>query len=167
MSFMRSPVAFIGYSNSGKTTLLVELVRRLTARGERVAVIKHTHHDPANRKPRGDTELFLEAGATRVVLAGTTHASILTPELPDEVRAFDDAKEIASWLDADRIFVEGFKSLSLWPRILVERVESEPLRPIPGVVAIVTNSSEAFEVPTFGHDDVGGLIAFLDRIASP
>ncbi len=162
---MRSPVAFIGYSSSGKTTLIVSLVERLSRAGERVAVIKHTHHDPSDRKKRGDTELFLEAGASEVVLAGRTQAVVLTQAEPSAARTFASAAEIPDWLDADRILVEGFKSLDLWPRILVERVEAELIRPIPEVEAVVTNSPEVFDVPTFRHVDLEGLCTFLDRIA--
>ena len=34
-----------GYSGSGKTTLLEKLIPQFTARGLKVAVIKHAHHD--------------------------------------------------------------------------------------------------------------------------
>lgn len=162
---MRTPVAFIGYSKSGKTTLLVSLVGLLAREGERVAVIKHTHHEPARRKPRGDTERFLEAGAVTVVLAGRGDAVIQHPDGAAEPRRFESAAEIPGWLDADRVLVEGFKSLDLWPRILVEREEGETIRPLPEVSAVVTDSPETFDLPRFRHDDLPGIREFLDRIS--
>jgi molybdopterin-guanine dinucleotide biosynthesis protein B len=40
----RLPIlGFVGYSGSGKTTLLCKLLPLLTARGLRIAVIKHEH----------------------------------------------------------------------------------------------------------------------------
>jgi molybdopterin-guanine dinucleotide biosynthesis protein B len=166
MKWMRKPVAFIGSSDSGKTTLLVALVRRLSRAGERVAVIKHTHHDPSKRKPRGDTERFLEAGAVQVVLAGKTEAVLMNGGDSPTLRSFATARDLPTWLDADRILIEGFKSLDLWPRVLVERSGGERVRPLPSVAAVVTDSSERFDVPSFRHDDLDGLIAFLDRIAA-
>ena len=166
MAPMRTPVAFIGYSNSGKTTLLVSLVEHFVAAGERVALIKHTHHDPAKRKPRGDTERFIDAGASTVVLAGHGLAALMTANEATEERPFTSAAEIVSWLRADRVLVEGFKSLTTWPRILVERDGVEPMRPRPAVEAVVTDSSETLGVPTFRHDDIREIGAFLDRISA-
>lgn len=162
---MNDPVAFVGTSNSGKTTLLIALVTRLAQAGERVAVIKHTHHDPARRKPRGDTELFLDAGASQVVLAGRDEAVILSPDSEPLLRRFESAGEIPLWLEADRVLVEGFKSLDLWPRILVERSGEELVRPIPDVVAVVSDMDENFGCPRFRHDEVAELCAFLDRLS--
>lgn len=162
---MRSPVAFIGYSNSGKTTLLVSLVDEFARAGERVAVIKHTHHDPTRRKPWGDTERFLEAGAVQVVLAGHNEAVIMRKDEEPQKRPLSSVDQIPSWLDADRIFVEGFKTLDLWPRVLVERVVGELVRPIPQVEAVVTDSMDHFDVPSFRHDDLDGLREFLDKIS--
>lgn len=166
MSLMRTPVAFIGYSNSGKTTFLISLVESLAKRGERVAVIKHTHHDPSRRKPRGDTERFLEAGALQVVLAGEGEAVITRSDGHTDSRSFESAGELPGWLEADHVLVEGFKSLDLWPRILVERRDGELIRPVPPVLAVITDSEETFEVPRFRHGDVDGVLAFLDRIAA-
>jgi len=163
---MRSPVAFIGFSNSGKTTFLVSLVDLLARSGERVAVIKHTHHDPSKRKPRGDTELFLEAGAVQVVLAGNGEAVVLNQAGEAETVRFASVSELPGFVDADRILIEGFKSLDLWPRILVERIDGECMRPMPAVLAVITDSSEALDIPQFRHDDLTGVRAFLDRITS-
>jgi len=161
---MRSPVAFIGFSNSGKTTFLASLVGLLARSGERVAVIKHTHHDPAKRKAYGDTERFLDAGAIQVVLAGNGEAVVMNQLGGAETVRFTSASELPAILEADRILVEGFKSLDLWPRILVERVEGECIRPLPKVLAVITNSPDTFDVPRFRHDDLDGVRAFLDRI---
>jgi molybdopterin-guanine dinucleotide biosynthesis protein B len=166
MSSMRTPVAFIGYSGSGKTTFLISLVAMLSTRGERVAVIKHTHHEPSTRKPRGDTERFLEAGAVRAVLAGRNEAIVMERSGTAVLRHFRSAAEIPGWLDADRVLVEGFKSLELCPRILVERGDVERIRPVPSVVAVITDVSEAFDVPRFAHDDLDGIRTFLDRITT-
>jgi len=45
---MKSKIPIIsvaGISNSGKTTLIVKLIKELKVRGFRVATIKHSHHD--------------------------------------------------------------------------------------------------------------------------
>ena len=61
-----------GYKNAGKTTLVVELVRELTARGLRVATVKHAHHEFDIDHPGKDSYLHREAGATEVIVAPGT-----------------------------------------------------------------------------------------------
>ena len=56
-------VAVCGVKNSGKTTLLAELVKELTARGKLAAVIKHDGHDFSCDIPGTDSFLLKEAGA--------------------------------------------------------------------------------------------------------
>lgn len=92
-------LAVTGFSNSGKTTLIVELIQHCVARGERVAAIKHTHHDVSDRN-EGDTSLFLEAGASQVIL------------LNDR-----EAIQWGALAPIDVVFIEGFKSYNGWPRI--------------------------------------------------
>ena len=53
----------VGWSGSGKTTLLEYLVARLAARGLRINVIKHSHHDVLLEPPHKDSARFRMAGA--------------------------------------------------------------------------------------------------------
>ena len=92
-------LAVTGWSGSGKTTLLVALIKHCVARGERVAAIKHTHHE-INDRNEGDTARFLEAGASQVILTND--------------------REAIQWGTAasvDVVLIEGFKSYHGWPRI--------------------------------------------------
>ena len=56
----------IGRKNSGKTTLVSELVTEFTARGYRVGTIKHTHHQHELDVPGKDSYRHREAGAAIV-----------------------------------------------------------------------------------------------------
>ena len=102
-------------SGSGKTTLLVALIRHFVERGERVAAIKHTHH-PLNQNRRGDTARFEAAGAEPVILAGEREAVIFTR---DDARTivFNGPDDLLGHIDADIVFVEGFKQFEQWPRL--------------------------------------------------
>src|SRR3712207_1371513 len=62
-------IGIVGWKNSGKTTLVVELVRLLTARGLQVATIKHAHHHFDVDHPGKDSYRHREAGATDVIVA--------------------------------------------------------------------------------------------------
>ena len=62
-------MGIVGWKNSGKTTLVVELVRVLTARGLRVATIKHAHHEFDIDQPGKDSYLHRAAGAADVIVS--------------------------------------------------------------------------------------------------
>jgi len=52
-----------GKSNSGKTTLLVKIIREAKRRGWRVAILKHDVHGFEMDKPGKDTWRHAQAGA--------------------------------------------------------------------------------------------------------
>jgi threonine synthase len=62
-------VGFAGYSGSGKTTLIERVIPALKARGLRVSVVKHAHHNFDIDQPGKDTWRHREAGAFEVVVA--------------------------------------------------------------------------------------------------
>ena len=106
-----------GPSGAGKTTLIVELIRRYAADGLRVGAIKHTHH-PLNEEHRGDTGKFLDAGAEPVILASHGAAVIFTRR--GTARAtYGDARELLARLDADVVLIEGFKDAEAWPKVTI------------------------------------------------
>jgi molybdopterin-guanine dinucleotide biosynthesis protein B len=112
--------AFAGWSRSGKTTLITELIRRLVARGERVAAIKHTHH-PLVTENRGDTAMFLAAGAMPAILARDNEAIVFTGTSSQRVSYQSPGDLPALCGDVDFVLVEGFKTFDGWARFDVQR----------------------------------------------
>lgn len=55
-------LSFAGYSDSGKTTLLMRLIPELEKRGIRTAYLKHTHHPVAMPPQDRDSQRALAAG---------------------------------------------------------------------------------------------------------
>lgn len=163
---MRRPVGIIGFSRSGKTTLAVALVRHFSARGERVAYVKHTHHAVGELTDGGDSRLALEAGAAVVLVADEDEAVRWDSEggkgAPE---SYDDPAALVAAIDADRIFVEGWKDLRLWPVILVEREGLEHLRPATEIAAVVSDADAGLSVPRFAPGDLAAIAAFVDRIS--
>lgn len=163
---MRKPVGVIGFSSSGKTALAVALVRVFSERGERVAYVKHTHHAVGSLGDGGDTRRALDAGAS-VAIVADDEESILWDR--DGARAgpepYEDPAALVASIDADRIFVEGWKDLRLWPVILVERSGLETMRPVEGIAAVVSDCEESLPVPCFAPGDIGAIAQFVDGIA--
>jgi molybdopterin-guanine dinucleotide biosynthesis protein MobB len=108
--------AITGFSGAGKTTLIVALIRRFVAAGERVGAIKHTHH-VLNEERRGDTGAFLEAGAEPVVFAGNGEAVVFRHNGVARARYVDERELLQFFGDDDVVLVEGFKSSVVWTKV--------------------------------------------------
>jgi molybdopterin-guanine dinucleotide biosynthesis protein B len=101
----------VGWSGSGKTSLLEALIVRLAGQGLRVNVVKHSHHDVELEPPRKDSARLRMAGAAEVMLASPYRVAILR-----ELRGAREpslAEQLARLAPADLTLVEGYK----WERI--------------------------------------------------
>ncbi len=111
--------AFTGDSGSGKTTAIAKLIEYFVREGKRVGALKHTHH-PLNEDDRGDTATFRRAGANPVILAADREAVLFAGKTTQPVR-FDDPRELLEHFVSDIVFIEGFKSVAVWPRIELDK----------------------------------------------
>jgi molybdopterin-guanine dinucleotide biosynthesis protein MobB len=158
---------FIGKSGSGKTTLIETLARRAVARGRSVAAIKHTHHAVAATR-RGDTERLIAAGAEPVILCSDEAAIRFTR---GEAAALNDVRveTLLRSLDTELVFIEGFKNIGDWPRLLF--AGDETIEVPPHVVAVIGSSAAASALlpalPHFAREDTANIALFLDRITGP
>jgi molybdopterin-guanine dinucleotide biosynthesis protein MobB len=101
-------MGIVGWKNSGKTTLVVALVRRLTARGLKVATIKHAHHDFDIDHPGKDSYRHREAGASEVIVAsGARWAQVHELRGAPEPELAELLPRLSSGIDI--VLVEGFK----------------------------------------------------------
>jgi molybdopterin-guanine dinucleotide biosynthesis protein MobB len=109
-------LAFCGYSNTGKTTLLERLTSAFAASGLAIAYLKHdAHHFDLDREGK-DTDRLAKAGARPVFISSAQESAKLRgPGIegphPSPLVAFD-------FLDADLLLVEGWKRAGL-PRVAV------------------------------------------------
>ena len=141
-------VAICGLSGAGKTWLVERLVERLTAKGVRVATVKHDAHGFDPDPPGKDTARHRAAGAVSTILVGPSRAALVHEgalELREAVRRCA--------IDADLVLVEGFKADRTLPKIEIaargrERVHAAPL------LALVTDADHRDAgVPVFGTSE--------------
>jgi molybdopterin-guanine dinucleotide biosynthesis protein B len=138
---MPGVLAVVGWSGSGKTTLLEFLVAQLAARGLRVNVVKHSHHDIELEPPHKDSARMRIAGAAEVMIASPYRYAILR-----ELRGEPEpplAEHLARLAPADLTLVEGYKWEPL-PKLEVWRpsLGRAPLFPgDPLVVAVASDEA--------------------------
>ncbi len=116
---MNKVVSVIGWSNSGKTTMIKELIIELKRRDYRVATIKHDAHKFKIDKPGKDSWIHRKAGAEVVMLTSRDKIAMIKeiqkPIPVDEL--------IADYLEQDKfdlIIIEGYKR-GPYPKIEVFR----------------------------------------------
>lgn len=154
-------VAVSGPSGAGKTRLLRRLLPALSARGLRVAVLKHTRHPhPLDRRGK-DTEVLVRAGAVAAAIQGPHAMALFGPPTAGP-------RALARLLPpCDLVLAEGWRDEPL-PRVEVHRrgVGSGFLCAADRrVIAVVTDEPPPRRLPVFGPDEVEPLADFLvDRL---
>jgi molybdopterin-guanine dinucleotide biosynthesis protein B len=100
-------VAIVGKKKSGKTTVLVKIAAELSARGWRVATIKHSHGFTMDHEGRDTWRHRHEGHALRTVIASENEFAVLG-EWPkaQPLDPVDLAQRFLS--DADLVLVEGY-----------------------------------------------------------
>ncbi|WP_312994153.1 molybdopterin-guanine dinucleotide biosynthesis protein B [Achromobacter animicus] len=152
-----------GRSGSGKTTLIEAMLPLLGARGLRVNVIKHSHHDFQMEPPGKDSARFRTAGAQEVMIASPYRYAIVH-ELRDAPEPTLEA-QLARLSPADLVLVEGFKQAAI-PRIEVYRpaLGKPPLHTEdPTFVAVVTDAPLNIALPCLPLNEPTQVADFLCR----
>ena len=124
--------AVCGIKNSGKTTLLEGLIRTLTARGLKVAVIKHDGHDFECDVPGTDSWRFARAGARGVSVYSESQLFIrkmreITRAETDPCAGGQDKLQEESEQEFLRSLAEVFSEADV---LLIEGCKDSPFRKI-------------------------------------
>jgi molybdopterin-guanine dinucleotide biosynthesis protein B len=138
---------FIGRSGAGKTTLILDVIAVLRARGFIVSAIKRAHDGLDLDRPGKDSWRMREAGCREVMVAGDRRFALLH-EYHDDAEPSPLA--LAARLEkADIVLFEGFRSAPI-PMI-------EVFRPVlglpmlwpqhPSVVAVATDDEVDIPLP--------------------
>lgn len=165
---MQSPPAnprlfgIVGWSGQGKTTLLVELVALLTARGLKVSTIKHAHHDFDLDKPGKDSWRHREAGAAEVLISSGTRWALLHENRGAPEPGLDDL--LPKLGPVDLVLVEGFKrhahpKLEVWRKA---QGQTPLWREEGDIVAVASNDPLPPDAPRpLALDDHQAIAAFI------
>ncbi len=121
---IKSPLPLLGfaaYSGTGKTTLLCKIIPLLKAKGIRIGVVKHAHHDIDIDHPKKDSYELRQSGATKIVVASRKRTAIIIEHADNQQEpTLEEALKNIHTKGLDLILVEGFK-LSSFPKIELHR----------------------------------------------
>ncbi|ACL60081.1 molybdopterin-guanine dinucleotide biosynthesis protein B [Methylobacterium nodulans] len=161
-------IGLAGWSGAGKTTLLRRLIPALTARGLRIATLKHAHHAFDVDQPGKDSYLHREAGASEVIVS-SARRWVQIHEVGEGPEA-TLAALLGRLGPCDIVLVEGFKR-EAHPKLEVFREANgrPPLHPEdPRIVAVASDVPfPDAAVPVLPLDDVEAIAAAVLARAEP
>jgi molybdopterin-guanine dinucleotide biosynthesis protein B len=158
---MTAIVSFIGWHDSGKTTLATKVVSELKNLGYRVAVIKSSSETGIEFDKEGtDTSLHKQAGAESVMLVA-----------PDQMVLQMKNNNLSLttlahryFPDTDIVIGEGFKRARKVPKIEVFHDRDQRLRDeVHGVIAVATNLDGIVEDYVFRLDEAREIAHFIEK----
>ncbi len=156
-------VTFIGWHNSGKTTIAVEVVKHLKKRGYRVAVIKSSSTKKISFDTKDtDTFKYRKTGADSILFVA-----------PDQMVLFsNNPKKSLHTLahqyfpDVDIVVGEGFKNEKSVPKIEVVRESKKILyKKDTDIIAIVTDL-DISDCKVFKTNQYSQLASFIENCSS-
>ncbi len=154
-------IAIVGYSQSGKTTLIEKLIPELISRGYRVATAKHTHHNVVPDDAEKDSWRHLRAGGAAVVLS-SPRAVVMTKTTTGETGVDEISRLLGEQYDL--VIAEGFKSDRNVAKIEVHRQAAGPLLTgVPNLLAIASDEPLDTKVRQISLEDVAGLADIIEE----
>ena len=159
-------IGFAGWSGSGKTTIIEQVVPVLRAENLSISLIKHAHHQFDIDQPGKDTWRHRRAGCREVLVTSRARWALMH-ELQDEPE-MSLPGALARLSPCDLVLIEGFKRAAI-PKLEVYRsaVGKPALYPDdPNVIGVATDAPEALvgaPVPVLDLSNVAAIAEFVIR----
>ena len=158
---MSSIVTFIGWHDSGKTTLATRVVAELKQLGYRVGVIKSSSEAGLEfDTPGTDTFKHKEAGADSVMIVAPDQMVLQTRNRGLSLRTLAHRY----FPDVDIVIGEGFKTARQVSKIEVFKSLDQRLRDeVSGVIAVATDLPGVVADYVFRLDEAEEIALFLEK----
>ena len=147
-------IAVIGWKNSGKTTLVSNLVKFYKEKKIKVGVVKHAHHSFDIDHPNTDSYKIRKSGAYKTTLVSDKRLALIEEKIEPQIN-LDSLIEINK--DCDLIIFEGFKSYNELIKIEVSLQMNNKdylYKSINNVKYIVTDDDIDHPIQTFNHSQI-------------
>ncbi len=156
-------IAFCGYSDSGKTTLITQLIEKMTPQYQ-IGYLKHDAHRFQMDKEGKDTFKAWGKGASQIFIFDPKHTASIHKGVP----TFFDKKSLL--LDCDFVFMEGYKNSEIEKIVFIDE-ERKILTSIKNgeinrIMAYVgQNEKKLNDLPTvapyFNRNNIDGITDFI------
>lgn len=161
-------MGIVGWSGSGKTSLLVAVLPYLRAQGLTVSTMKHAHHRVDLDHPGKDSYRHREAGASEVMVVTSARWMLLHENREEAEPTIEEL--IARMTPVDLLLIEGFKTHP-HPKLEIHRAsEGKPLlcREDPEIVAVATDTPlSGLTLPQLDLNDPCAIAEFILGRISP
>jgi molybdopterin-guanine dinucleotide biosynthesis protein B len=154
-------VSVVGKSDSGKTSVMESLIRALSARGYRVASVKHHVHEVDVDVPGKDSWRHAHAGAVTTMISAPTQFAVV--RAVDRERTLQELVDAAG--DADILLTEGFQRAGDVKIEVCRSARSTELINDPAALFAVVTDNAGLDTggkPVFGLDDGDALAALIE-----
>jgi molybdopterin-guanine dinucleotide biosynthesis adapter protein len=155
---------FAGWSGSGKTTVIEQVIPHLRSRGLSVSLIKHAHHSFDIDQPGKDSWRHRRAGSSEVLISSSVRWALMhelrdAPELtlPQALRRLSPC---------DLVLIEGYKSAAI-PKLEIYRPAiGKPLLfpDDPRIIGLATDAQDQFRdvrLPVLDLSNVNAIAEFV------
>ena len=155
-------MGIVGWSGSGKTSLVVQVLPVLKEHGLKVSTMKHAHHRFDVDKPGKDSFRHREAGASEVLVV-TSSRWVLMHESREESEPSIESL-IERMTPVDLLLIEGFKTHH-HPKLEIHR-ESEGKSLLclddPEIVAVASDAPLlGLKIPRLNLNDPSAVAEFI------
>ncbi|MDX1434496.1 MAG: molybdopterin-guanine dinucleotide biosynthesis protein MobB [Gammaproteobacteria bacterium] len=160
-------IGFAAWSGTGKTTLLKRVLPCLKARGLRVGVVKHAHHNFDVDHPGKDSYELRKSGADQMLIASRARWALMVEQPRASEPRLDEVLLEIDQAALDLILVEGFKQ-ERFAKIELHRPSLRHPLLFPSDDSIVAVASDAplatpTALPTLDLNDADGIAEFIVR----
>ena len=160
-------ITVTGWSNSGKTTSVTQVVKILADSGIKVAVIKHHGHAPGGVDQEGkDSWKYEQAGANPVILSSSAQYAIFVSTPDHEPTREELMERLPSSIEL--VVIEGFRSEAEGAVEVSRKATGKgPKLPPEERIALISDNEElcaevaAQGKPVFGLEDFADVARFF------
>ncbi len=152
-------IAVIGWKNSGKTTLVSNIVKFFKEKKLKVGVVKHAHHSFDIDHPNTDSYKIRKSGAYKTTLVSDKRLALMEEKITPDIHL---GSLIDLNKDCDLLIFEGFKSCDELIKLEVHLQKNDKdylYKSTNNVKYLVTDDDLDHPIQTFNHSQI-------DKIAS-
>ncbi len=153
-------VSIVGESNSGKTTLIEKITKKLKKQNYKIGLIKHDTHQFEIDYPGKDTWRMSKAGGDTVIISSREKLAMIKRV----AREYKLDEIIQNFMkDVDIVITEGYKNEKK-PKILVLKDGRKKSKTNINnrLFAIVSKKNEKIKkIIFFKHDDIKKIVDFI------